>query len=972
MRNVIPYLVNLFSTIRVIFNEKHILFLCFFSLLAIHLSAQKNTIDSLKLLILQHPVKDSTRSNILREISGVYAHTEQDSALVYGEEALLIAQSLNDWNLMGLANVNLGFVNLIRRETKTAIGHYQSSLSIFEELRDTFWMCKSQIALMQSWGDLNHLDTALIHYQKAKQLLGKDNYADNNSMTTQMGIIHARQENYSVAKKYFKEALVLARSTNDPALIGNSAMNLGLVYDELGILDSSNIYLLESLAFFESLNSPRQLAMIHSNLGNYYIKVDSFSIALYHSKKAEKIFDKIKIPGRKIEVYKNLNKAYLELENYEAAIIYGQKAMDLIQSYDHTLLEEKRVLEQLILACEKNGDLELANQNMKKLLLVNDSLLMAKNKQQLAEVEAKFKSKEQQNQLILKETEIKRQRNLNLGIGFLALLILGFGLFAFYMAHQREITNRLLSEQSEQLKSLDKAKSRFFTNISHELRTPLQLILAPLEMALQKNKNNALAKDLDLARRNGHKLLTLVNEILDLSKLESGKLILYESPVSLEHFLKRILFSYHSLAQIRGFFLEFEYFAKEGIWVLLDKDKTEKIINNLLSNAFKYSEIKGTITMSINMNEKHLLVVIKDEGKGINPTELEKIFDRFYQGEGESEPLQGGTGVGLAFAREMARFHGGNLHVESQLGKGSTFLLTLPLKEAKIMANDLNKPEWSIDPIGIRSIKEGTAGYTPILLNGQKPKLLVVEDNPEMIQFLKDILSPYYQCTLALDGLKALELAKSESFDLITSDVMMPNMDGFTFLQKIKSNSVNQQTPFILLTARALNDDKLRGLRLGVDDYITKPFQTNELMARIVNLLENKKQRDAWLKERVVNETSEKSENLSYEEQLLVQIEELVINNISNSKYNVEQLCTDLNYSRRQTERLIKKMTGLSPLTLIREIRLLKAEQYLLSRQFSTISEVAYEVGFDDPSYFTKMFTKRFGKKPSEVQQIVI
>jgi len=425
------------------------------------------------------------------------------------------------------------------------------------------------------------------------------------------------------------------------------------------------------------------------------------------------------------------------------------------------------------------------------------------------------------------------------------------------MAKQRKVANK-------KLKQLDTAKSRFFANISHELRTPLTLILAPLENAIEKVKSKSVKEDLQLARSNSKKLFTLVNEIMDLSKLESGKMQLKETAVDLEILLRRIFFSYQSLAQVRGFDLSFNYHLPKDLGVQLDIEKFEKVLNNLLSNAFKHSKSGGVITMDVSNEKGNLKIGIQDTGKGISKENLEKIFDRYYQIEGEGEPLQGGTGIGLAYAKEITQLFGGDLRVESELDKGSNFILTVPLKKTvlkKIISTDseeIFKPVQSKIETPVYSFQNG------------KPHLLIVEDNPEMSKFLVQTLSNLFQCTTAMDGIEALNKLENQKFDLITSDVMMPNMDGFTFLEKVHEKEDFLTTPVIMLTARTLEEDKLRGFQLGVDDYLTKPFSTKELIARINNLLRNKAEREQWHLENNSNDSTEKEEEkpISFEKKL--------------------------------------------------------------------------------------------------------
>ena len=293
-----------------------------------------------------------------------------------------------------------------------------------------------------------------------------------------------------------------------------------------------------------------------------------------------------------------------------------------------------------------------------------------------------------------------------------------------------------------------------------------------------------------------------------------------------------------------------------------------------------------------------------------------------------------------------------------KLEKVQNFIIYLPFKKTKHKERVEEDSSYSIEEIESVTFPDWT-------VHNSRPKILIVEDNPEMSKFLVQTLSNHFHCATAMDGSIALEKLKDQNFDLITSDVMMPNMDGFEFLKNMKTLEMQRHTPVILLTARAMEDDKLKGFSLGIDDYLTKPFSVRELLARIQNLLNNKASREAAMKNN--EDESYPPVELNFEQKQLKAAEKIVYENIDNNQFRVEDLAKQMNYSRRQIERIIKKLTGLTPAGFIREIRLQKARQLLENRQFATIAEVRYEIGMDNASHFSKIFQDRFGIKPSEV-----
>lgn len=398
-----------------------------------------------------------------------------------------------------------------------------------------------------------------------------------------------------------------------------------------------------------------------------------------------------------------------------------------------------------------------------------------------------------------------------------------------------------IEEQANRLRELDKVKSRFFANISHELRTPLTLINAPLESLIHNGKiaDPQVRETLETATRNGVSLLSLVEEILDLAKLDGGKLELIENPVRVYDFMNLILSDYKSGLASKSITLNFDYKAKPDLAMLIDEGRCTKVVNNLVSNALKFTPENGEIMVTVEEDPTadSLNIVVSDTGTGIHPNDLSHIFNRYYQSEQPGKKAEGGTGIGLALAKELAELHGGSLAVKSQPGAGSTFTFRLPLKEVL---------EETVIPLSLPESQElgealnGTIQRYTEKFNIDKPVLLITEDHPEMRAFIAQTLSPYFAIRQAENGKVALGVLQSERIDIVISDVMMPVMDGFELLEAIKADQSLHRVSLIMLTARTDHNDKLYALTLGIDDYLTKPFNASEFLARIKNILENR------------------------------------------------------------------------------------------------------------------------------------
>ncbi len=398
----------------------------------------------------------------------------------------------------------------------------------------------------------------------------------------------------------------------------------------------------------------------------------------------------------------------------------------------------------------------------------------------------------------------------------------------------------LIQQQADRLKELDKVKSRFFANISHELRTPLTLINAPLESLIYNGEieNQKVRETLKTARNNGVSLLALVEEILDLGKLEAGKLKLIENPVRLKEFLSDILNSYRSGFEKRKIDLSFDFWPPELLAVLMDENKCSKVIRNLLSNALKFTKSQiDVIVQNHPLKPEIIQIIVKDDGAGIHENDLPYIFDRYYQSEQPDKKAEGGTGIGLALARELALLHGGNLSVVSTLGEGSSFIFELPAK--KVDQETIIPLTVSNHSIVEETLKETIKQYSE-KFNVDRPLLLITEDHPEMRAFIAQTLAPYFSIMQAENGEVALEILQENTIDIVISDVMMPVMDGFELLEAIKQDESLHHVSLVMLTARADQEDKLHALAMGIDDYLTKPFSAAEFLARIKNILENR------------------------------------------------------------------------------------------------------------------------------------
>ncbi|MFW6245918.1 MAG: hybrid sensor histidine kinase/response regulator transcription factor [Tangfeifania sp.] len=538
-----------------------------------------------------------------------------------------------------------------------------------------------------------------------------------------------------------------------------------------------------------------------------------------------------------------------------------------------------------------------------------------------------------------------------------------------------------VEEMTQKVHEADQMKLKFFTNISHEFRTPLTLILGPLEKLLNNgNIQKDIHHQLALIHRNTLRLLRLVNEIMDFRKIETGRMKLHVTKNDMAGFVHDIYFSFNDLAKRN----QIDYVFKcghENINGWFDRDKVEKIIFNLISNAFKFTPPGGEIIVEIDKDETgndsggqdsatNAVIKVIDNGRGISKEHLARIFDRFYQVESNTSPVWQGSGIGLSFIKNLVEIHYGNINVESEKWKGTTFTVTLPVSKEVFNKNEIIDslyadenfiaPLRTISDIDENQLQQNIAHQQ----KSHKPSVLLIEDNADVRLYIREEINHDYQVLEAENGKEGLELANSNHIDLIVSDIMMPEMDGLELCKQIKTNLDTSHIPVILLTARTSDDYKLKGLEIGADDYVFKPFNATVLSARIKNLIESRKK----LKQQFSRDLSLTPKDLtvtSPDEKFLTKTLEIVEKNMSDSEFNVDRMVEEIGMSRSVFYRKLKNLTGQSANDFIKIMRLKRAAQILRQNKL-TISEVSYEVGFNDPQYFSKCFSKQFGITPSQ------
>ncbi|SHF35997.1 two-component regulator propeller domain-containing protein [Dysgonomonas macrotermitis] len=521
--------------------------------------------------------------------------------------------------------------------------------------------------------------------------------------------------------------------------------------------------------------------------------------------------------------------------------------------------------------------------------------------------------------------------------------------------------------EADKLHELDELKFRFFTNISHEFKTPITLILTPLDKLLKEPCTEDQRTLLSIMKRNAQNLLEMVNEILDFRKLDLKKENLSLASGDIISFTRDICLKFSSLAAEKSIKLTFTAYLEE-LYMDFDPEKLNKVLVNLLSNAFKYTE-SGHIDVSIAITEamdreavKKLCVKVSDTGIGIPKEEQDKIFDRFYRVENQAHRSQPGTGVGLHLASEYTKLHSGEINVESEEGKGSTFTIYIPIR------NSSYKELKAQDVIHEAEDKDISPENTPVINNDKsKPVLLAVDDNEDFREFLTSLFSQNYHVITANNGADAYQKVLDQLPDIVLCDVMMPVMDGYEFCRKIKSDIRTSHIPVILLTAKSSEENQYSGIEAGADDYISKPFNIEMLTLKISKIIEKQKSTQSSFKRKIDVSPSE-IEVMTMDEKFVKKAISIVETNIDNPEFLVEDLCREMAMSRVYFYKKILALTDKSPSEFIRFIRLKRAAD-LLEKSQMFVNEVAFQVGFNDPKYFRKYFKEEFSMTPNEYKK---
>ncbi len=876
------------------------------------------------------------------------------------------------------ALIDLGVYYFTQQNNEQAMESFQSALVIARDKKDqrSIGVCLNNLAaIYESTGNFQRAVEMYTDALRLGEEIGNDHITGN--ALNNIGIIYSNLEQNDQAKSYYDRSLLLARKIGNKELEANVLNNIGILHTELKNDSLAMSFFQQSLNIREEINDSDGIYVSLINIGSIYLRENNIGKALELYERGLMISTNNNYKSGIASCLSEIGECYLATEDFRTALRYLNKSLKISVEIDDKQ-ELWQVLKRLYKAHRELGNAKTALSYYERYVELDENLKSSENQSMLIRKEFEYKYDKQkaldkaiQDKKDAVATEEKeKQRIITYSIGGGLLLVFGLLLVIFNKFQVTKRQKQIIEQQTQKLKELDEAKSRFFTNISHEFRTPLTIISGMVDQVKSKPEI-WLEKGTEMIKQNTIVLLKLVNQILDLRKLESKSLNLNLTQGNIVPYLKYISESFQPLAQSKG--LQIHFLAEsESLNMDYDADKILRIISNLLSNAIKFTPDGGHVYFQINKihsqedGKEILLIQIKDTGIGIPEDQLPQIFDQFYQIDDSSTRKGEGTGIGLTLIQELVNLMNGKIEATSELGKGTTFLISLPITNQSVVTESFAPTQFAKPEIPVEKIIEESApAFIKNIEDPSLPILLIVEDNHDVAQFIISCLEGEYQLHVAQNGQEGIDKAIEEVPDLIVSDVMMPEKDGFELCETLKQDERTSHIPIVLLTAKADLDSKISGLKRGADAYLSKPFEPEELLVRLENLLEVRKNLQ---KRYASNITTETSDALKLEDEFIQKIRKIVHENMENEDFGTLALCQKLRMSRTQVHNKIKTLTNKSTSLFIRSIRLQEAKGLLQTTDLN-ISEVGYKVGFSNPAYFSRIFAEEFGAPPSRTRK---
>lgn len=927
---------------------------------------QQRKIDSLTTLLQRQNSSDTLTVKQLNELASLLVReTQLDLAASYAQKAKTFSEKLNFKKGEVNAYNILGIVQVYQGNYPQALENYFVSLAIVKNTNDKRGLANvyNHIGIVYTYQ--GKYPEALENYFAGLQIFEEIGHTRGivNSYSN-IGIVYKDQGKYPEAIENYLKALKIHEELGDTHGIGMFYNNIGNVYQAQGKYEEAQQNYFKALKIKQEFGDQLEIADLYVNIGVNYKEQAYYPEALKNYYNALKIYEEMGDKSGIALTHSNIGLVELELNRPDEAKKHNEKALALAKEIEKNSLI-RDLYYNISLVDKAQGNYKNAYENYKEYIQYRDSLINEENetKSLATSMGYEFDKKAAVIQAALETKNL--QRNVAYaGFGVMVFLTVLTVYFFKLRGKKLKVEKQNLELQRrevETIKESEQFKTRFLTNISHEFRTPLTLINGHVEVLKEQGRAEDFAHFTEI-EENGKKLLTLINQLLDLSKMESGQYKLKYKRGNVLNEASMLVQSFHSYAEQQGIsiFLQQTESTKNLVEYpfVYSSEALSMILTNLLSNAIKYTPSGGSITVHMDCVKDKMMVNLADTGQGIAPEHLPKIFDRFYQVDEPGQRTYAGSGIGLALVKELVLLHGGEIAVKSPLEGGCIFNFSIKSATTEEIENT-----ETVEPNTILSVKEAVEGTSNEEQNTALPLLLIVEDQPELRAFIVRNLGQEYRYEQAANGKDGIARAKELLPDLIISDVMMPDVDGFELCETLKNDIATSHIPIILLTAKAEQKDKLTGLETGADDYLTKPFSLQELKLRVKNILSFKELLRTKFKGNSLPTAEETPELSSRDRKFLDDVTALVEPNISNVQFGVTLLAEGVFLSVSQLNRKLKTITGKTPADFIRTIRLEKAIELLKNGE--SVADVAWAVGFEDSVYFSKVFKKQYGFPPS-------
>ena len=780
-----------------------------------------------------------------------------------------------------------------------------------------------------------------------------------------MALIHDDQGQTADALRFHDKVLEARRADKDSASIGKTLNNMAAVYYRMDSLELALELFRQAYTVREAIQEKRGMRESLANQAFILNELDQSTEAMKIMRRALQLAIEMQDQNSIINYQGTIGSIHRTMNQPDSAEIFFNRALQLAEEtgINKRIIEFRKELAELYQA---EGDHYSAYRYLEKYWVLKDSIEGASSADRIRELQAQYESEKQGRAII----ELEQQRNTDriwrylLLAGILLVAAAGFLLYRYQRYRTIHLEREFEMEQqlSKQLKELDRLKGEFFTNISHEFRTPLTVISGVADRMKEDSKEK------DLLRRNSGQLLELINQILDLRKLESGTVEVNHVQGDIIQYLRYLTASFQGLLDQKG--VAFHFWSETAILHMdYDPEKLNRIVTNLLSNATKFTSSGGQVTFEIQRiqsnNKAWVQFKVQDTGSGIEEEQLAHIFDRFYQAEQDPMHQETGTGIGLTLVRELVILLGGSISVDSRLAHGTTFTVSLPIHNKAPLATPGEQSQTSkVRPLQERQFAPTKLTVSSEPVDSDQLTALIIEDNPDVAHHVFKCLEDHYRVEIARDGQEGIDKALASIPDIVISDIMMPKKDGLEVCDTLKQDKRTSHIPVVLLTCKADVESRIAGLKRGADSYLPKPFRKEELLVQMDTLISLRKK----LQERYrspLNSALNPHEEEHFEDAFIQKFREVVETHLDDPDFNVGQLCREMALSRSHLHRKITALTGKSTAEFQRMIRLNRAAELLKGGELN-VSQVAFEVGFRDPSYFSKAFTNEFQVTPSQ------